>query len=142
MAWTLPEGWTEIPDNPPMRLHTFSAADDDGPVEVAISRFPGEVGGVLANINRWRSQVGLSPLDQSQLPAHIERFENTGVEGYFAHIQGEDQHMLAAGLFEPAQQRTWFVRVTLSPAASARLKDTVAAFARSFSAAPAPGGTP
>jgi hypothetical protein len=35
--------------------------------EVAISHFPGDVGGDLANVNRWRQQVALPPIDEAGL---------------------------------------------------------------------------
>lgn len=59
--WTVPDGWTLDPEPRSMRIATYLAPDPDGPVEVAITRFGGRVGGELANINRWRGQIGLPP---------------------------------------------------------------------------------
>src|SRR5690606_18990816 len=84
--WVVPIGWTLVPGERPMRVATYEAPGPDGPVEVAITRFPGRVGGELANINRWRGQMGLPPVDESELEAVIERFEAPGFDGYQARI--------------------------------------------------------
>lgn len=137
--WTLPEGWRQVPGERPMRLATFEASGEAGPVEVAVTRFPGRVGGELANMNRWRGQMGLGPLDEGELEAAIERWEAPGYEGYQARIEGAEAHMLAAGVYEEAQDRTWFVRATAPGEVADRIEGEVWAFARSI-AGGAPGG--
>lgn len=131
--WTTPESWSESPDVPSMRLATLVIDDESGPVEVAISRFAGDVGGMLANVNRWRGQVGLPPVGQAELDGLLERFESPGFEGALLHIEGERQHMLVASIYETAADRTWFVRVLEEPEIAERVKDEVFEFARSFS---------
>jgi hypothetical protein len=37
-------------------------SDPDGKAEVTVSAFPGDTGGLLANLNRWRGQIGLEPV--------------------------------------------------------------------------------
>jgi hypothetical protein len=130
--WALPEGWRLVPGERPMRLATFEAPDESGPVEVALTRFPGDVGGVLANINRWRGQMGLGPVTEGELEALIDRFEAPGFSGYAVRIEGAEAHMLAVGVYEAAEDRTWFVRATLGPDAAGRLKSQVLEFARSL----------
>lgn len=132
--WTKPDAWTESDNVPAMRLATLVIDDESGPVEVAISRFAGDVGGMLANVNRWRGQVGLTPATEADLPDMIEEFSSPGFEGALLHIEGESQHMLVASLYETAADRTWFVRVVAEPEVAARVKDEVFDFARSFSA--------
>src|SRR5690606_17030938 len=80
--WVAPAGWSRMPGERPMRVATYEAASESGPVEVAVTRFPGRVGGELANINRWRGQMGLPAIDESELESVIERFEAPGYDGY------------------------------------------------------------
>ncbi|MCC5875692.1 MAG: hypothetical protein JJU11_05675 [Candidatus Sumerlaeia bacterium] len=131
-TWDTPENWQEMPDPPPMRLKTYVTDGPSGEVEIAITRFPGDVGGILANINRWRGQVGLGPISEGELGNHIESFTLPGFEGYFTHLRGPQQHMLAAGIWEEAIDQTWFVRVTTDPTNAEAVKDEVLEFARSF----------
>ncbi len=132
--WTTPESWRFVPGERPMRLATYEIADESGPVEVAVTRFPGDVGGMLANINRWRGQVGLGPIAEADIPAMLTTFENPGFTGATMLLEGPQQHMLAASIHEPAADRTWFVRVTTTPEAAARVRAEFDAFARSFGA--------
>jgi hypothetical protein len=59
---SLPAGWEQDPNPSPPRLAAYRIASGDGNAEVTITRFPGDTGGLLANINRWRGQVGLEPV--------------------------------------------------------------------------------
>jgi hypothetical protein len=132
--WTAPEPWRVVPGERPMRLATYEIRDESGPIEVAITRFPGDVGGMLANINRWRGQIGLGPINQADIPAMLTTFENPGFNGATMLLEGPQQHMLAASIHEPGADRTWFVRVTTTPEAAARVREQFDSFARSFGA--------
>ncbi len=112
--WTIPDGWEEDPEPRRMRLATYVVPDSSGRVEVAMSRFPGRVGGILANMNRWRGQMGLSPITDAELDEAIERFSSPGFEGYQTRIEGASGVMLAAGVYEASIDQTWFVRATVA----------------------------
>ncbi len=127
--WKLPEGWSVVPGERPMRLATFSVADADGPIEVALTRFPGTVGGELANVNRWRGQMGQSPVDDAGLEALLSRFEGEGYKGYETRIDGANGQMLAVAVYESAADRTWFLRCTAPAAAIGRIRESVREFA-------------
>ncbi len=62
MTWTLPAGWHEEASTSAFRIATFKVAGGAGDTEIAITKFAGGAGGVLANINRWRGQIGLPPV--------------------------------------------------------------------------------
>ena len=59
LKWVAPKNWIEkIPGE--MRLTSFDAFDSNNKtVDVAISIFPGDVGGIENNVNRWRRQLEL-----------------------------------------------------------------------------------
>ncbi|MFW6060863.1 MAG: hypothetical protein ACODAQ_11835, partial [Phycisphaeraceae bacterium] len=136
-AWVVPEGWRVLEASRPMRVATFVVDDQAGPVEVAVTRFAGDVGGVLANVNRWRGQLDMEPIGEADLDELLTRFERPGFKGYLLHLRGPRQHMLAAGIHEPGEDRTWFVRVVAAEAVARRVKREVFAFARSFGTAKA-----
>ena len=50
-AWEVPSGWQETAASQ-MLLAKFAVTNQDGEAEVTVSSFPGEVGGLLANVNR------------------------------------------------------------------------------------------
>lgn len=130
--WLAPEGWVAVEEARPMRLATYEIPLEGGAVEVAITRFAGDVGGMLANVNRWRGQIGLPPVTEAELPTLMETFESAAFQGSLFHFEGPEQHMLAASLFEAGADQTWFVRVTDSAERVGAVKDSVFEFARSF----------
>jgi hypothetical protein len=116
-----------------MRLATYIAPDPGGPVEVAVTRFGGRVGGALANINRWRGQMGLGPIGEDELDESVSRFSAAGFDGYEIRIESPRGIMLAAGVYEEAIDQMWFVRTTVPAAEVAdRLEDDVFHMARSI----------
>ncbi|MBX3360308.1 MAG: hypothetical protein KF912_15200 [Phycisphaeraceae bacterium] len=133
--WRAPAAWRHVPGERPMRLATYEMQGPSGPIEVAISRFPGDVGGMLANVNRWRGQVGLPPTTESELADMIEPFENDRFSGSLLHIEGAEQHIVVASIFETNANQTWTVRVSAAPAVASAMKGEVFAFARTFGAA-------
>lgn len=138
--WVMPAGWTRDQTSRPMRLATLIAPDPAGPIEVAVTRFPGRVGGELANLNRWREQLGLSPITQNELDEALTRFALPGFEGYQTRIESPAGVMLAAGVYEAAIDQTWFVRATVTdPATAERIQADLFAVARSI-ARPTGGG--
>ncbi len=67
LAWTLPSGWKEIPGNG-IRLATFTPPGGLK-TEATVVALPGESGGELANVNRWRGQISLPPVDEAGMKA-------------------------------------------------------------------------
>lgn len=140
-AWTVPAGWTEDPKPRQMRLATYIAPDPAGPVEIAVTRFGGRVGGELANVNRWRGQLGLPPIREAELDQTVVRFSADGYAGYETRIETPSGVMLAAGVYEEAGDQTWFVRATVADAKVAdRLKADLFGMARSIAGLGAEGG--
>ena len=131
-TWTVPAGWAKLDGEKPMRVATFTAGEGANAVEVAISVFPGDVGGLLGNINRWRSQVKLGPITQDQLAANVTPFEVAGFAGNTMRLKGEPQHMLGAAIKEVKAERTWFIKITGTPAAIEAQEAAFVAFAKSF----------
>jgi hypothetical protein len=65
-AWTVPQDWQPGPESQ-MRYATFYLGPREHPLELTVFRFGGEAGSVLANVNRWRGQIGLRPIQESEL---------------------------------------------------------------------------
>ncbi len=120
-----------------MRLATYMVPSDAGDQEVAVTRFPGQVGGVLANINRWRGQMGLQPIADEDLADNTDQFTlktpNDSFDGYQARIESQQGVMIAVGIFQESINQTWFVRSTLpNPEIANQLQDQIIEFARSI----------
>ncbi len=69
-SYTLPEGWSELPTSQ-FRQANFKI-DAAPEVEAYLSILPAAGGGPLANLNRWRQQMGLAEMSReeaAQLPS-------------------------------------------------------------------------
>ena len=130
IPWKVPADWTRDPGERAMRVATFRRGQPNE--EIAVSQFPGDVGGVLANVNRWRAQVGLPPITDADLAKELQPFDNGKMKGNTMRLRGDKQHMLAAIIADPAGQRTWFVKCTTTPANADTLEANLNAFAASF----------
>ena len=56
VAWTMPSDWTARTPSTSMRAAEFAVGEDPEPV-VAVFHFPGNAGGVEANLERWIDQL-------------------------------------------------------------------------------------
>ena len=50
-----------------MRLASYNVPFDGGVGDLSIIRLAGQAGGDLANVNRWRDQLGLPNIDEINL---------------------------------------------------------------------------
>ncbi len=55
-----------------MRLASFEIPYSGGMGELSIIQLGGEGGGLEANVNRWRGQIGLGPLSRFEIEAEAE----------------------------------------------------------------------
>jgi hypothetical protein len=116
LTWTAPSHWKAKPASA-MRKGSFTITGDGGEADLAITAFPGDVGGELANLNRWRGQINLSPIQQSEFEAAVQRIEKNGLRMTIVDIAGEGagaQRILGAMI--PLGGSTWFVKLGPGPA--------------------------
>jgi hypothetical protein len=122
LRWALPKGWTETRSAGGMRYATIQPTAQ-GKIEVSVTVFPGPAGGELANVNRWRNQIGLSPVDEAALAKDRKALKSpAGSLAVFDYTgEGEKKtRMVAAILF--AGGNSWFVKMVgdAGPVAASR----------------------
>ena len=105
MTWDIPKGWEKKPPAP-MRVASFAA----GNAEVSIVSLPGEAGGVLANINRWRGQLGLPPIAEKDLASATRLVDTAAGRVLVVDFTGGPKRMVA-GLLS-ANDESWFFKMT------------------------------
>ena len=111
IRWTLPAGWQERPGGGDMRHATLTPPGAEA--EVTVVRRSGPAGGELANVNRWRNQLGLPPLGAPELaPARKVLGTAAGeLAVYDFTSTGAKQLRTVAGL-TAVQGETWFFKLT------------------------------
>lgn len=121
LTWTVPEGWSEsaTPDSMGMRLLDLRfGPNQEG--ECYISLMPGPAGGLEANVNRWRTQMGQTPYTAEEIAALPKKpFFNRDAtfvafdgdfKGFGAEAAKTGYRLL--GLIHSAEQATIFVKLT------------------------------
>jgi hypothetical protein len=136
LQYKLPPNWQEKPLSP-MRVASFKATSPNGKeTDVSVVSLPGMAGGDLANVNRWRGQVKLAPIDEDTLAKSAEHVRANGHDFLMVDLVSEEpigeqqgkQRILAAILDE--NDRAWFFKMTGEDAAVAAQKDAFADFLR------------
>ena len=111
LTWQVPAGWTLAPVASSMRYATFSVVAADGSKgELVITHFAGDVGGDLANVNRWREQVALAPVEQAGLAPLVSKLTAGPKTLSLIDVTGS-QTRLAAGWTRHGKD-TWFFKFT------------------------------
>jgi hypothetical protein len=77
LQWTAPAAWTPKSGSS-MRKGSFAVKRDGAEADFAITAFPGDTGGLHANINRWRGQVGLQSAAPAELDAAVQHLDGRG----------------------------------------------------------------
>jgi hypothetical protein len=118
LRWTLPTGWTESAGGQ-MRYATLKPPVA-GRVDASVVVLPGPAGGELANVNRWRNQIGLPPIDDATLARarKVVKTKAGPLHVYDFTSDGDPRNRVVAGLTS-AKGDTWFVKLNGDAAAVA-----------------------
>lgn len=113
LQWQAPADWKPKAITM-MRKGSYAVSGPGGEADLAITAFPGDVGGLAANVNRWRGQVGLDPVDDAAIGTVTTSFDSNGlhftVVDCAASAPASGQRILAA--LVPWQGATWFFKLT------------------------------
>lgn len=127
LAWTAPASWTTKPLGQ-MRKGSYGIKGSAGESDLSIFVFPGAAGGLLDNINRWRGQVGLGPIDQALLPDNTTPLRTeAGLEMLVVDMTGKGDERIIGGLLIQGSQ-SWFFKLKGPSSLLAGQKDEFLAF--------------
>jgi hypothetical protein len=127
--WSAPQGWTEVPPSS-MRYASFSApVEEGGKVDISIVTFPGEGGSDADNINRWRGQMGLPPVDASAVASQVAPLKTADTTFSTTDIAGDKTRTIAA--WTRRNGRVWFFKATGPSAAVEKEKPNFVKFIES-----------
>jgi len=115
LQYTVPAGWRELPASG-IRKATLQIED----AELSVLVFPGDVGGELANINRWREQIGLAAVEKSALATITRALTISQHPASYVDLIGPEKSIKGAIL--PFHGRTWFFKL-LGPSDSVQANE-------------------
>ena len=130
LAWTAPNEWKQKPASA-MRKGSYAVVGADGAeADLSITAFPGNVGGDLANINRWRGQISLPPITEADLPNQTQHIDANGLHMTFVEFANTsgDKPQRIMGAIVPFGTATWFFKLTGPDALVASQREAFLAF--------------
>lgn len=99
-----------------MVLASYNISAKEGSPTVTVSMFPGDVGGVLANVNRWRGQLGQPATTEADLPKLLQPIELPDAQGTLVDFVGTNsktsQPARMIGVIVPRDGNSWFYKMT------------------------------
>ncbi len=101
IGFVKPASWTDGRSSS-MRLASFAADIDGEKADISIIKLAGPAGGLLANVNRWRGQVGLGNVSVSELASGSEnRKTGSGEEYIFVELVNDaGGQAILGGIYE------------------------------------------
>lgn len=113
VEYDTPEGWKPGRTGP-FRDIAFEVTHDGQKAELTVSSLAGTGGGTLANVNRWRGQIGLPAWSQAELDEGLQKVTVDGHMGQRVELVGEanaDKPGLGIlAVLVPIGDRTWFIK--------------------------------
>ncbi len=103
LRWIAPETWEEeTPGQFQIALYRIAPG-----ITAAVSKLPGDAGGMAANVNRWREQVGLQPAEK--IDGEAIALEEDPSQARWFELKGAERSILAAVF--PVDGETWFFKL-------------------------------
>jgi hypothetical protein len=87
IAWTVPEGWRQELGREE-RYATFRIEAEPTPLEVTVVALGREAGSLKANLDRWRGQIGLPPVQEEEIGKLTKEVDIHGVKATLVDMTG------------------------------------------------------
>jgi hypothetical protein len=128
-AWTVPPGWQELPPGQMLAAKFLVSTNNNMRTEVNVGT---AMGGTLANVNRWRGQLGLAPIADDALNAQATAVEIEGGKALFVDMNGTDARTgrpaRILGGIVPKGEETWFYKLMGDPQVVDQQKESFTKF--------------
>ncbi|MGJ3244173.1 MAG: hypothetical protein ACFE0O_14610 [Opitutales bacterium] len=126
-SWEAPSHW-HAEDPGMIRKGSWHLHGPDGAeADMAITAFPNDVGGVLANVNRWRTQIGLPEVRDPALDAAWSERTVSGYPARVLRLTGPANRSTLVAMVTVDAGR-WFFKLTGDTALVDAETDTFQAF--------------
>lgn len=109
LEYKTPPGWVDVSGDGKKVRAEFRIEKGESVGKVTIMPLRGAAGGVEANINRWREEVGLPKLDGDAIESSAKKIELDGVDAQYWDLDGTGQRRML-GVICPTADYTWFVK--------------------------------
>jgi hypothetical protein len=113
LTFQTPKGWRAV-DADFISLARFQIREKDRIASMTVTALNGDGGGLVANVNRWRAQVGLKPLAEKDALKSLQAIKVDGIAGHVLDLTGPDtdgkSRRILAAVVKKGNQ-TWFFKL-------------------------------
>ncbi|MGV3754462.1 MAG: hypothetical protein ACO1QS_03710 [Verrucomicrobiota bacterium] len=127
--WSVPDAWKEVAPGSMVVAKFQMPPQKDATAEVTVSVFPSDTGGNLANINRWRGQLQLEPVDTAGLAKLVQPLDSAIPGSILVDMDNNGDRMV--GAIVPRGGQWYFYKLRGATAVVEAQKAAFVAFARS-----------
>ncbi|QDT63435.1 hypothetical protein [Calycomorphotria hydatis] len=114
LSYQTPTGWEQGATNA-FRKASFKVSSDGNEVEITAIDLPASANELLPNVNRWRGQVGLEPVDEAQLGETMKSIDIDGSSGHYVVLVGPEEttpRKAILGVIVEKGETAWFFKMT------------------------------
>jgi hypothetical protein len=133
--WTVPSGWQSMPPSQFLLAEYSISGANGAKAEVNVAEMGGEGGGLLANVNRWRGQLGLGAIGENDLSQLAQSLDVPGGKATLVDFAGVDAKTGAptrlVGAIVSQNGQTWFYKLMGDKQIVAQQKDAFTKFIQS-----------
>jgi hypothetical protein len=137
LTYTTPEKWFPLPDDASgIRLVGFQVTAGDQSIQITVTPLSAQSGSLLANVNRWRGQIGLPEIGEAELQRDLQETEVADKRCPYVDLIGPEsavpkRERLVAVVAEHGE-RIWYFKMVGNPELVEQQKSSFQAFLRSI----------
>jgi hypothetical protein len=128
IKWKIPAGWEEQAPGMMQTARFVAAGQGGAKAEASVASIPGEGGGLLGNVNRWRKQIGLDPIAAADLPKQTSTLEAGGAKATVLDVTSADKKKRLIAVTVPGKESTTFYKLIGDEAVVAKEKEAFLRF--------------
>jgi len=107
----------------------FVVSDGQRRIEITVDRMPA-MGSFLQNVNRWRGQIGLEPIEREELDEVRQSIEIGGSAADYVELVGQSESIL--GVIAIRENEAWYLKLKGDNELANREKENFQAFVKSI----------
>jgi hypothetical protein len=113
-TFQVPKGWRAV-EPAPLCLARFQIGEGEQIATMTVVGLTGDGGGLVANVNRWRAQLGLEALAEKDALKFVQAIKVDGISGHTVDMTGPETlgkttPRILAVMVKQGEQ-TWFFKL-------------------------------
>jgi hypothetical protein len=108
-TWEAPPEWAQLPTSS-VRKGSFEVRSGDATVDISVTSFPGDVGGEVANVQRWARLIELEPNSEREVIEAAKDIVVGGIDGRIYQLETEKQATVVCWIVHAGS--SWFFKMS------------------------------